>query len=58
MKSMKSSHMLVCAAIFVVVLALVAAGSSAIWLVFPLACAAMMFGMMWMMMRPGGKDQP
>ena len=54
---MKTSHMLICAAIFVAVLALVATGSSAIWLLLPLACVAMMVGMMWMMMRPGDKDQ-
>ena len=54
---MKSNHLLICAAIVVVVLVLVAAGLSAAFLVFPLACMAMMGGMRWMMMRPGDNDR-
>ena len=53
---MKSSHMLICAAVFAVAVVLVATGSNAVFLLFPLACAAMMVGMMWMMMRTSGKD--
>lgn len=57
MKSMKPSHMLICAALVVVGVALIVTGSSGVWLLFPLACAAMMVGMMWMMTRPSGKNQ-
>ena len=54
---MKSTHLLICAAIFAVVLVLVATGANAAVLLLPLACMAMMGAMMWMMMRPGGKDR-
>ena len=54
---MKASHMLLCAAMFAVAVALVATGTSAFFLIIPLACAVMMIGMMWMMMRPGDKDR-
>ena len=52
---MKLSHMLLCAAIVVVALAFVFSGGSGAWLLFPVACMAMMGAMMWFMMRPSGR---
>jgi hypothetical protein len=48
--------MLICAVVVALAIVLISTGSSAVFLLFPIACAAMMLGMMWMMMRPRGKD--
>jgi hypothetical protein len=53
---MHTKHLLLCAAVAIVVGLLLVDGASAALLVFPLACAAMMVGMLWMMARPGGHD--
>jgi hypothetical protein len=51
----KSWHMLVCGALIVVGIVLVATGGGALALLPALACAAMMGAMVWMMVR-GGSD--
>jgi hypothetical protein len=61
-KKLNAKHYMACAALFVVVLAVIlATGASAAYLLLPLACFAMMAGMMWMMwmmMRGmGGSNQ-
>ena len=57
MKSMKSSHMLICVSLLIVAVVLVATGVG-FYVFLPLVlCMAMMGAMMWMMMRPrGGND--
>jgi hypothetical protein len=58
-KKLSAKHYMACAALFVVVLAVIlATGASVAYLLLPLACFAMMAGMMWMMMRGmGGSNQ-
>ena len=51
---MKSSHMLFCAVLLVVGVALFVAGVGAAAFLPLVACMAMMGAMMWMMMRPRG----
>jgi hypothetical protein len=51
---MKSWHMLVCGALIVVGVVLVATGAGALVLLPALACAAMIGMMAWMMIRAGG----
>lgn len=53
---MKPWHMLICAALVVAGIVLVAVGADAFVLVPALACAAMMGAMMWMM-RGGGSGE-
>ena len=54
---MKSSHMLFCGVLLVVGVALVAGGLGTAAFVPLVACMLMMGGMMWMMMRPRGRDR-
>jgi len=54
---MKSSHMLVCVALVVAGLILLSSGAGAFALLPLLLCGAMMGGMMWLMMRPGGRGR-
>jgi hypothetical protein len=51
---MKSWHMLVCGALIVAGVVLVATGAGALVLLPALACAAMIGMMAWMMIRAGG----
>jgi hypothetical protein len=51
---MKTWHMLACAGLVVVAVALVAAGVGAFALIAPVGCVLMMGMMIWMMVRPGG----
>ena len=52
--TVKSWHMLACAALVVVAIVLVAAGAGAFAFIAPLGCVLMMGMMIWMMVRPGG----
>lgn len=54
---MKSSHMLFCALLLVVGVALIVGGVGAAAFVPLAACMLMMGAMMWMMMRPGRGDR-
>jgi len=58
-KKLSAKHYMACAALFVGVLAVIlATGAGAAYLLLPLACFAMMAGMMWMMMgRMGGSNR-
>ena len=49
------AHMWMCGAVIVVALAFVLATGSAVYVLWPLACMVMMGGMMWLMMRGGGR---
>jgi hypothetical protein len=51
---MKSWHMLVCLALVLAGVVLVAAGASAVAFIPAVGCALMMGAMVWMMMRGGG----
>jgi len=51
---MKSSHMLTCAALLLVGIALLSSGLGAVAFLPFVFCGLMMGAMMWMMMRPGG----
>ncbi len=53
---MKSSHMLFCAVLLVAGAILLWSGAGSLAFLL-LLCGAMMGGMMWMMMRPGGPDR-
>ena len=52
---MKSSHMLLCALLLVVGVALLSSGVGAFAFLPLVACMLMMGGMMWFMMRPRGR---
>lgn len=54
---MKSSHMLLCAALLVAGIALLSSGIGAFAFLPFILCGLMMGGMMWMMMRPRGGDR-
>lgn len=51
---MKSSHMLLCALLLVVGVALLFSGVGAVAFLPLVFCGLMMGAMMWMIMRPGG----
>lgn len=51
---MKSWHMLICLALIVAAIVLVASGAGAIVLIPAIGCALMMGAMVWMMTRSGG----
>lgn len=54
---MKTSHMLLCAALLVVGVVLLFSGVGALAFLPLLVCGLMMGGMIWMMMRPGRHDR-
>ena len=54
---MKTSHMLLCAVLLVVGVALLAGGVGAAAFLPLAGCMLMMGAMMWMMMRPGRDDR-
>ncbi len=48
-------HLAICAALVAVAVVLLAIGAGPLALIAPLACAAMMGAMIWMMVRAGGR---